>query len=350
MVFLEKTSKKSPSKTKVDKAGETLFNNAFDKNYSEALKTLSLWRVYHAAPLNSFTKTLKTRAQKISPNKEFIVAQRLKRTPSIVLKLQVHKTMRLSTMQDIGGLRAILDNTENVYSLTNLYRSSRTKHELFSLDDYIEKPKADGYRGVHLVYKLTKTPSIFLEIQMRSYLQHIWATGVEVFGTLQESSFKSGHGEKKWFKLFSLVSSIFALKEKTPLMKSHQRFSKKSLLTRAKKLIHELQVIEQLSVYTGLYKLEPLKFSGGRTGNYNLISLNSKTNLIKIESFPVNKIEQASKAYMQLEKKYLGDNSMNVVLVNSGDIKKLKLSYPNYFMDTKELLKNLSLIAMDKYL
>ena len=29
-----------------------------------------------------------------------------------------------------------------------------------------------------------------MEIQLRSQLQHIWATGVEVFGTLKNSSFK----------------------------------------------------------------------------------------------------------------------------------------------------------------
>lgn len=93
--------------------------------------------------------------------------------------------MRLSTMQDIGGLRAILDSSEEVYSLLELYRRSRSKHSLFSLNDYIQKPKEDGYRSIHLVYKLKKDPSIFLEIQLRSQLQHIWATGVEVFGTLK---------------------------------------------------------------------------------------------------------------------------------------------------------------------
>lgn len=340
----------NPSKTQIDKAGLALSRGSSDKSRDQALEALSWWRAYHAAPLNAFAKTLKIRARKVSSREGFIVAQRFKRTPSIVLKLQVHKTMRLSTMQDIGGLRAIMNTTEDVYNLAHLYRSSKTTHELFSLNDYIQKPKTDGYRGIHLVYKLNKTPNMFLEIQIRSHLQHIWATGVEVFGTLLKSSFKSGHGEKKWFELFSLVSSIFALKEEAPIVKLHQKFSKKNLLTRAKKLIYELQVIEQLNVYSSLYTLEPIKFSNGRIGNYSLISLNSKTNLIRVENFPASKIEEAAEVYMELEKKYLEDASVNVVLVNSGNIKKLELGYPNYFMDTKELLKNLSLIAMDKYI
>jgi len=339
-----------PSKSKIDKAGQTLLKPNTKLQYENALETLSQWRSYHASPLSTFAQTLKSRVKKISLSNNTIVAQRLKRTPSILLKLQVHKTMRLSTMQDIGGLRAIVDNPREVYTLVELYRFSQTKHKLFSLNDYIENPKKDGYRGVHLIYKLSKTPSLFLEIQIRSQLQHIWATGVEVFGTLQQSSFKSGHGEKKWLELFSLVSSIFAIKENAPVIDLHKNLSKNKILIRTKKLIHELQVIEQLNVYTNLYKLEPLKVSSGRTGNYSLISLNSKSNIIKVESFSSSRITEASKAYIDLEKRYLNDKSMNVVLVNSGDIKKLELSYPNYFMDTKELLKNLSLIAMDRYL
>jgi hypothetical protein len=59
---------------------------------------------------------------------------------------------------------------------------------------------------------------------------------------------------------------------------------------------------------------------------------------------------EATGAYLKLEKEYFEDIHMNVVLVNSGDIKKLELSYPNYFMDTKTLVRNLSLIVMEKYL
>lgn len=39
-----------------------------------------------------------------------------------------------------------------------------------------------------------------------------------------------------------------------------------------------------------------------------------------------------------------------MVLVNTGDLKKLEASYPNYFMDTNELIQNISLITMGKFL
>ena len=208
------------SKSKVDKAGEILKEKGLSINeVNAALDVLSNWRAFHAIPLDTFAKILKSRVKKISKSENAIVAQRLKRTSSILLKLQTHKTMRLSAMQDIGGLRAIFDTVEEVYALVELYRNSKTRYKLFSLDDYVSRPKSDGYRSVHLVYQLQKSPSIFIEIQVRSYLQHIWATAVEVFGTLKNSSFKSGQGEKKWLEFFAYLSSTFSQKEGTSILR-----------------------------------------------------------------------------------------------------------------------------------
>ena len=337
------------SKSKVDKAGELLKGkSSSDSDIVNALEILSNWRAYHAMPLDSFAKVLKERVQKISDNA--IVAQRLKRTPSILLKLSNHKTMRLSAMQDIGGLRAILDSTEEVYELLNLYKSSKSKHSLFSLDDYIETPKDDGYRSIHLVYKLSKKPSLFLEIQLRSQLQHIWATGVEVFGTLQNSSFKSGQGNQKWLDFFSLLSSVFAIKEEKQILKKHGHLATNELIKDLQNAIQELQVIENLSVYTAVYKIVSENTTKGRKGNYSLILLNSRENTISLSTYGSSQFNTAAQAYLDLERKHFDDQQVNVVLVNSGDIKKLEVSYPNYFMDTKTLVQNLSLIMMGKFI
>ena len=150
------------SKTRIDQAGELLKNKTSTAaDIAGALDILSSWRAYHAMPLDTFATVLRQRTKKI--NAQAIVAQRLKRTSSILLKLSNHKTMRLSAMQDIGGLRGILDTTEDVYKLLDLYKKSKSKHSLFSLDDYIESPKKDGYRSIHLVYKLAKHPKLFLD-------------------------------------------------------------------------------------------------------------------------------------------------------------------------------------------
>lgn len=339
------------SKSKIDKSGEALKKKKvpFDK-LEESLEVLSNWRAFHAMPLDTFAKVLKSRVSKISQSNNAIVAQRLKRTPSILLKLQTHKTMRLSAMQDIGGLRAVFDKVSEVNELVTLYRVSKTRHTLFALDDYIARPKKDGYRCVHLVYKVKKSPDIFIEIQVRSHLQHIWATGVEVFGTLKNSSFKSGYGDSKWLEFFSVLSSVFALKEETPVLEQHKNFSREQLLNLAKRMINQLKVIEQLSVYTAIYKINTTSHTKGRKGNYSLILLNSHDNTVSIKTFGTTQIEEATSQYLMMEKKYFDDTEINVVLVNTGDIKKLEASYPNYFMDTKTLVRNLSQIVIDEFL
>jgi len=338
------------SKTKVDKSGEALKKNGLEKEERQSwLEVLSNWRSFHVMPLDTFAKVLKKRVKKVSPNG--IIAQRLKRTPSILLKLKKHGTMRLSTMQDVGGLRAILDNTAEVYELVETYTRAKSRHELFSLDDYIIRPKSDGYRGIHLVYKLPKDPSIFLEIQVRSNYQHIWATAVEVFGTLKNSSFKSGFGDEEWLDFFKILSSCFALKEGSNIMGLHKSLSVDELLDEAKRYIEKLKVIEQLSVYTAIYRVVSEKSSDrGRRGGYNLITLDSTKSTIEIKSFGVNQTEAATASYLNLENEFFNNSNVNVVLVNTGDIKKLEVSFPNYFMDAKKLVIHLSEIIMDRFL
>lgn len=339
------------SKSKVDKAGEILKSLGLKNLEADAdLDILSNWRAFHAMPLDTFAKVLRARVQKISRSESILVAQRLKRTPSILLKLRTHKTMRLSAMQDIGGLRAIFDEVHQVYSLVDIYRTSKSRHRLFALNDYISNPKSDGYRSVHLVYQLKKSPSIFIEIQVRTYLQHIWATAVEVFGTLKNSSFKSGHGDKKWLTMFAYLSSLFSLKEGTPVLEEHRSITKVQLIEKLKKFITDLKAIEQLNVYTAIYRITSNEIrEKGRSGHYSLILLDSSKNTISIQSYGSNQIEEATSVYLEMEKKFYENENVNVVLVNTGDIKKLEASYPNYFMDTKILVRYLSQIMIDQF-
>lgn len=339
------------SKTKIDKAGNKLKANGLSEaELRGSLEILSNWRAYHAPLLDSFARTLKKRSKALAKDSNSIVAQRLKRTSSIVLKLKSHKTMRLSAMQDIGGLRAIFTSLDEVTDLLEVYRTSKSRNELFSIDNYIDRPKRDGYRGVHLVYKVRKTPSAFIEIQIRSHLQHVWATGVEVIGTLQNSSFKTGHGDKEWLEFFALLSSIFALKEKSPVLAEHSDLDFQGLLSQTQKKIKKLQVIEQLNAYTSLYTRISKGEQKGRKGGYSLIVLDSELNTVLLERFSVDQLNEATSAYLDLEEKYYDNINKNVVLVNSGDLNKLEAGYPNYFMDTKILLRDLSLIVMGKYL
>ena len=46
-------------------------------------------------------------------------------------------------------------------------------------------------------------------MQIRTAIQHSWATAVEMVGLFRKESLKSGFGDIKWLRFFELVSELF---------------------------------------------------------------------------------------------------------------------------------------------
>ena len=206
------------SRQEVNTAGRTLIEEHPSKESIErALHIINNWRASHALPLNTFQVTLRKKSRDV--NKYPVVAQRLKR--SIRLKLALIPTLRLSQMQDIGGCRCVVPSIRSVYRLDRSYRQSRLRHDLVHIDDYIKKPKVSGYRGVHLVYRYASDTNpdfngLKVEMQLRTRLQHAWATAVETVSTFTYSSLKSGIGDDRWLRFFALMGTVMARREKQP--------------------------------------------------------------------------------------------------------------------------------------
>ncbi len=95
------------TRNQVNRAGDILsIEGPGSREYDWAVNVLTNWRSCHNYPINTFQATLRSRLKGV--DEVAIVAQRLKRTPSIVSKLQRFDKMRLARMQDIGGLRAVV--------------------------------------------------------------------------------------------------------------------------------------------------------------------------------------------------------------------------------------------------
>jgi hypothetical protein len=315
------------------------------------LAKLNDWRAHHAPTLNYFADLLKEIAlsQKLT-NDQFTITQRLKRMQSIILKLKRYTEMQLSMMDDIGGGRIVLPDEKEVYKFTDHLKQRKFKHKFIKINNYISNPKSDGYRSIHLVYRIEKTPHIFIEIQVRSHLQHIWATGVEVFGTLIDTSFKSGEGNNQWKEFFRLLSSWFATQEKSPVLKEHEHYSQTQIREQLIKKIRNLNIIEQLHAYTSMFTSNWRdERSKGRSGKYALLTLNTNDNTTKVTIYAENKLHQALVDYSIMENEHSrSNNKMNTVLVNLGHMEQLERAYPNYFMDTKILSTYLSKIILNK--
>jgi hypothetical protein len=131
-----------------------------------------------------------------------ITAARLKRMQAIRKKLK-RINLHLNQIQDLGGCRAILDSMTDVRTLVQAVRD-RSRHNLRPEKDYIAAPKADGYRSHHLIVCFCgKGPAAVhndrrIEIQVRTRLQHSWATAVEAVGLFRGEYLKGSQGDRRW--------------------------------------------------------------------------------------------------------------------------------------------------------
>lgn len=109
-----------------------------------------------------------------------------------------------------------------MYELSDKFQTSRNRHEQKKRNDYIQSPKASGYRSLHLIYRFrTDTPDkeiynqypMLGELQFRTHLQHIWATSLETIGLFANQALKAGQGNQEILRFFVLVSSLFAIRE-----------------------------------------------------------------------------------------------------------------------------------------
>ena len=180
------------TKSEINKAGKIIADPfSTPKEREEALVILNNWRAAHAYPLQVICSNLRQK------NPNAIVVQRLKRLESITGKIQRFPEMQLYKMQDLGGCRVIVDTIEQVYNAINRYKFSRIRHILKREYDYIANPKESGYRSYHMVYQFhseskdTYNKNMFIEIQFRTKLQHMWATAVEMMGIYTKSNLKS---------------------------------------------------------------------------------------------------------------------------------------------------------------
>ncbi|KRW17056.1 hypothetical protein AO727_15830 [Acinetobacter baumannii] len=338
------------SKTQVIKAGDMLINpEATDDQRAAALEIVSTWRSFHAKPLNTFQKYIRSRD--ICKKKNCIIAQRLKRLPSIVEKLERFNSIDLARMQDIGGIRVVVPSINDVYALHAEVLKKPNNRFLFTpkqpAKNYIENPKPDGYKSIHQVFEYKRDhekniSGLYIELQLRTALQHAFATAVETLGMVERTSFKTGHGSDDFKRFFKLVSALFSHKEGTTVLEEYRKHSINDLIKEASDLEKSLQVFHKLQgIAITAKNIDSPKWSSKK---YQLLELNKKDEghwSIRISEFPESQLDLAETLYASLEKKYKNDPNMDVVLISVGDLKEIKRAYPNYFLDTNDFIAKL---------
>lgn len=318
------------SKSEINRAGSTVANpNIFPEERHAALEILNNWRSSHAYPLQVISSNLRR------TNPDAIVVQRLKRLESIVGKLERFPDMNLYRMQDLGGCRVIVDNIDQVYEALYRYKNSRIRHILKRENDYIKNPKTSGYRSYHIVYqfqsdtKETYNKNMLIEIQFRTKLQHMWATAVEMMGIYTKSQLKASLGNEDILRFFVLISSVFSIMEKTPIV-PNTIDNLHELTLEIKEIDNRLNIVSRLSALSvainHVNKNADLKRNG-----YYVLQLNYNKKLLRVNAFSKSQVELATNVYNKIEA--LNNSDLDVVLVSATSFDALKAAYPNYFTD-----------------
>ncbi len=347
------------SKGRIDRAGRALASlepQASEGEFDDYVQRLiqreadiavvDNWRACHACPLQVVKMTLLNRAKKI--DRHALIAQRLKRRPSIEIKLRDNPNMKLSQIQDIGGCRAVLGKVKLVKELVAKYKEFHAKSPKNRSDwdgsddfDYIERPKPDGYRSVHLVFRFQSASpehAIYngqrIEIQIRSKLQHLWATAVETAQLFTGQALKSKvkNASDDWLRFFALTSSAFALREKCPTVPGTPA-TKSELIQELQAIINRSAIMQNLTDWNDVVHM--IEVPDRPNAYFYLLTIDVDKRTLTISSFRRDQAVAAQKAYDEAEKTTEKNANIQVVLVSVEDVAALRKAYPSYYVDTK---------------
>ena len=320
------------SKERVSKAGDAVRNGKAD--YSDLL-TIEIWRTAHRSVLNTFQAILRSRTRGTG----IIVAQRHKRKTTIFGKLKRFPKMRLARMDDVAGCRLIFQNIESLYNFRNKLHCANFKHQLKNAPDkydYIKRPKATGYRGIHDVYSYDvnsyngrRYRGLLIELQFRTVFQHAWATAVEVVGFITESQPKFQEGDRRYEIALSLASEIIA-RTCEDTHSCHANLSDAQLTEQFLKLDHDLGLMMMLRALNSA--------NNEITEKKNIIlifgvSEDGKPSPPEMKSYRY--ATDALRALFELEKQNIGKD---IVLVKADTTDEVRIAFRNYFSDAKEFI------------
>lgn len=213
--------------------------------------------------------------------------------------------------------------------------------------DYL-KPKESGYTGIHLVYSCfegsdeeTEWKKTKIEVQLRTELQHAWATSLEIIDTLEGIKLKTSlEGHPEWRRFFYLAGRLVAHSEKSCVIQEieipplvNELIQLEDKLEVRKKLSHYSLAIQlttnnknlprRIMTHQGMFLVRIHRPEKKEDGKYAI-----NTNLI---AYSPKDIKDALKELARCE---ADPEIMISVLVAAGDVRSLKKAYPNYFGST----------------
>lgn len=322
------------------------------------------FREAHNIIIKLFTIELK----KVNFSKQHLTASRNKRIETIISKLCRPEKPKLDRIHDIAGTRIIFENIKSledyidILENTELVNFKEKINEDKNRYNYIKNPKSDGYRSIHKVFyyssnipystlneKSFNLENKKIELQLRTRLQHIWATTVEIYDIINKSNIKTGTHNKLETKeglFFKNCSLVFEGIESNDVEK---------IKININKIFRDKDLVEIYNRLKGIKNIKNIELPK-TLGSDEVFILITDLNKGKTTFFTTDPIEKNDKqdtflinaSYRRLEEKNTKGEYI-LLLLTLGDIKKLKNVYPNYFLNTNKFISILKKYK-DKYI
>lgn len=330
MQFIQSTY----SKREIVEAGKLLRQTLTEASDEvlQAFRVAHDWRAAHAYPMHRIRHELRGKIRRSGG--EGLTAGRVKRMTSVRRKLSA-SPVTLYQMQDLAGIRAILPDKSDVQRVRELFEPDETNHIIQRENDYILEPRDSGYRSLHLIlkYQDDRGDGVYdrqtVELQLRTRLQHSWATAVEAVGLVRDEHLKGGGGSLGWRRFFELMSGEIAAYEGCSLPRNIPVDEKirRAEIQKINEMIGAVQELDGLN--EGLAAAENIRSSSG----YFLLRFDRAARKVTVAPYTSPSI--GARAYDAVDG--FGASGTDV-LIEVDKMTDLRAAYPNYFLDVRQFL------------
>lgn len=210
----------------------------------------------------------------------------------------------------------------------------------------MDEPRSSGYRSHHLVFAFEPREDgeepfrgRLIELQIRSRLQHSWATAVEAVGMYRAENMKAGLGDQDWLRLFQLMSLEFAFSEG----KEYARAGRPARILEIEQIAGDLRAEQTLNALShAVTGLERFDFHPNNKPRYCLIEYFHASRKVNVKL--LDGPSKIGGALDEFERSDQGLDDKSSVVVELDKIENLVSAYPNYFGDVQLFTKNLSAV------
>lgn len=322
------------SKSRIDKSGKVLAGKLSVSNAErEELEAIfDDYRKSHLEPLTELTGKIQGWLSNYSES--YYIAQRLKRKPQILKKLK-RLNVRLTQLQDIGGLRIIVERNSDVTSMYDFIKGkllASSDVEISKHTDYRIKGRDNtGYRALHLILERSGKN---IEIQIRSKIQHYWAESIERTSIIYQHSLKEQEGDESIIYYFKFLSDIFFDIEGGNHVDAAKKLELARLRECAENIIKKSDKNRILSSYVneGIIKTmkeKEKKFPSG-INNWIIVFNWNEGNFVSWDIVS-RKPDDAVQSYIDWEISYPAADGFEVVLIGSSDVATVRETHSHYF-------------------